>query len=146
MTEIENSLLYTVNKTAKMIFYAFSKSFATVGFDLTIEQFVVLISLSSNEACNQQDLANLLDKDKSAVLRNINVLERKNYVERIKDTEDKRRNIVVPTEKGRELVNQLIPYFSDFNKAFLSDIKPGEMETTKNVLLKLQDNIKCFTK
>ena len=55
----------------------------------------------------QQDIADIVKKDKSAVLRQIDNLEKKNLVQRIVAPNDRRRNIIHITDEGLSIINEV---------------------------------------
>ena len=62
MRNIINSLGYDICYTARKIYQFLTKEFKY--FDITPEQFVVLVKLSEENGISQMELANRLDKDK----------------------------------------------------------------------------------
>ncbi len=60
---------------------------------LTIEQFGLLHCIGANkDDVVQQDMADVLGKDKSSILRLIDSLEEQKLVNRVNDPHDRRRN------------------------------------------------------
>lgn len=80
--------------------------FSEEEINLTIEQYFVLNILDNEEGLILQDLADLISRDKSAVLRHIDGLEQHHYVARCKDPEDKRRKILLVTKQGVKILKQ----------------------------------------
>lgn len=86
----------------KGIMRALNERFKDEEINLTLEQFYLLNILNNEESLILQDLADIVDRDKSSVLRHINGLEEKHFVARTKDPEDKRRKILLITKAGFE--------------------------------------------
>lgn len=68
--------------------------------DLTPEQFLLIDLLWNNGPMSQQNLADTMRKDKNSITKLVDGLERKQLVERQKDTKDRRSNLVVLTSKA----------------------------------------------
>src|SRR5512138_2747446 len=69
---------------------------------ITLEQLGLLHAISENKAeVAQQDMADLMGKDKSAILRLIDSLEKKRLVVRTNDPQDRRKNVLVVTQQGK---------------------------------------------
>ena len=100
-TTIGCKMAYAVKGIMRLMQHRFSET----GINLTIEQFFILNILDNEEGLILQDLAEIVDRDKSAVLRHINGLEEHHYVVRSKDPDDRRRKILLVTKKG---VNELM--------------------------------------
>ncbi|HEY8367314.1 MAG TPA: MarR family winged helix-turn-helix transcriptional regulator [Bacteroidia bacterium] len=143
MLEFENSFFYNLNKTSKMLFLYLNKQMFDTGFDITVEQLQILMLSYHIDGCSQQEIANILDKDKSGILRSIDVLERKQLVYREPSEVDKRKNKVHPTEAGKKLANEIQLYVLKFENEVIKNIDKKELETTIKVLQKIQDNAKC---
>lgn len=95
-TTIGCKMAYAVKGTIRLM----QQRFTETGVNLTMEQFFVLNILDNEEGLILQDLAGIVDRDKSAVLRHINGLGEHHYVVRSKDPDDKRRKILLITKKG----------------------------------------------
>ncbi len=74
------------------------------GIDYSFDQMVVLlvVRFCQKSAPVQQDIAEIMKKDKSVVLRMIDVLEKDGLLMRSTDPNDRRRNIITLTQKGFE--------------------------------------------
>ena len=108
--------------------------------DLSFEQFVTLMFLSLEKRPIQQDLANQLQKDKSVILRHINVLIERQYVIRVPDENDKRMKKLVLTTKGSETVAFLKLIKTQVENQLVSGIDQAELKTFIEVLNKIQAN------
>lgn len=108
--------------------------------DLSFELFVTLMFLSLEEKPIQQGIANHLQKDKSIILRHINILIDKQYVVRIPDQLDKRMKKLILTSKGIETVSLLKTIEKRVEKQLVSGINEEALHTFIEVLNKMQIN------
>lgn len=72
----------------------------------TLREFWVL-SCAVGQSASQRQLSELLDIDASDMVRLIDALETHTWVERQRDPSDRRRQIIIPTKKGRKVQAQL---------------------------------------
>ncbi|HLR76742.1 MAG TPA: MarR family transcriptional regulator [Balneolaceae bacterium] len=86
--------------TLRAMVKATKRNFESASIDLTPEQFFILNILDDNEGIILKELAELLEKDKSAIARHINVLEEKHFVARVTCEEDKRKKLLILTKPG----------------------------------------------
>ncbi|WP_394990158.1 MarR family winged helix-turn-helix transcriptional regulator [Emticicia sp.] len=130
--------------TLQIIGKLVTKSFQESDFDVTITQFVILNLLNSHEnlTLTQQDLSLLMSKDKSAILRQIDELEKKNMVARVTDTEDRRKKILMLTKTGIEAVNQLLEIEGRILDYLIADVNEEELIIFSKVLSKIKNTAK----
>nr|WP_319398857.1 MarR family transcriptional regulator [uncultured Carboxylicivirga sp.] len=78
-----------------------------LGYHYSFDQLIVLIIIryKQQKCLVQQDIAEIMKKDKSLVLRIIDVLEKDGLIVRTTDPNDRRRNIINLTGKGVDLTN-----------------------------------------
>lgn len=90
------------------VFRVFKKHFDNHQYEdirITTEQFSLLHALSkTEEEVIQKDMAEVLGKDKSAVLRLIDGLEEKGLVRRVAAIEDRRKNYLMVTKLGHRVI------------------------------------------
>src|SRR5688572_18181896 len=100
--DIGTMLGRTTRLTGKVI----AKRFQEAKINLTIEQFALLHMLAEEKCLIQQELADIIKKHKSAVLRLIDALEQRELVNRIPDATDRRKRTLVVTTKGKALLEK----------------------------------------
>ena len=67
---------------------------------LTPEQFILIDLLWNQGSMSQQQLADQMQKDKNSVTKLVDALERKGFVVREQNRQDRRSNTLVLTEKA----------------------------------------------
>jgi DNA-binding MarR family transcriptional regulator len=70
---------------------------------LTPEQFMLIDLLWNQGPMSQQQLADQMQKDKNSVTKLVDAIERKGFVLREQNRQDRRSNILVVTEKAEAL-------------------------------------------
>jgi DNA-binding MarR family transcriptional regulator len=111
------------------------------GYDITIEQWVIITNLNRKNGQFQQQLADNTYKNKTSVTRMINALQKKGLVDRIPYPKDLRQKRIFLTKKGVQLYKKLRPLAMQVQKKATHGIEPDEMESCKNILLKIYGNI-----
>lgn len=145
MENDEMPLGKTVGSMMNKMVRVLRRSFADSGIDISIDQFALLHAISVNkEEVVQQDMAEILGKDKSAILRLIDGLESKNLVVRTSDLQDRRKNVLSVTPSGVELIGQVTKIVSDINKEFRKGISPEEFETFLSVVKRVKANAEAM--
>lgn len=129
-------LAATMRTIGKRIHTAFYEA----GENVTIEQFIILNLLSKSDNLTQQDLSVMLNKDKSAILRHIDELEKKRLVVRIPDTEDRRKKILMLTKKGVEALGRLNELETAIFEQALKNISNEHLKVLSLVLNQIKSN------
>ena len=107
--------------------------------NITREQFKLLNAISKNkEEVIQKDMADLIGKDKSTILRLIDSLEKKELVRRVTDTKDRRKNYLMVTKKGEELIKQYENIFSALFEEIQQGINESELKTFYKVAAQIK--------
>ena len=75
-----------------------NKIFHNHGFNLTPEQYLVIDTLWDEGVLSQQQIADIIIKDKNSVTKLIDALEKKGLVQRKTDEQDRRLNKIHLTE------------------------------------------------
>ena len=137
---IDSSIAYLVGRSSRSIIKRLTKKFSDAGFDVSYEQWSILVHLYRKDGQTQQELSNIAVKDKAAITRLLNVLEKKNIVLRIPDRNDKRSKLVYLTNKAKDFKTELIAVVEDLLDEAKQDISSDEMEQCKTTLNKIFAN------
>ncbi len=112
-------------------------------YNLAPEQnFIMLVLWNHKNGISQNEIAELLNKDKTNIARMIKTLEIKGLIKRRVNDIDKRSFEVYLTEKGSELRSTIIPITVEANKQIIKGLTKEELDEVKRLLLKIIDNVK----
>lgn len=139
--ELPDTLGFKIVHTGKLLLKSINVMFAGISRDITFEQMGVLYFLSKNTGKKdmiQQDIAGLMDKNKSAVLRSIDILEQKGFVKRVPDAGDRRKNIIALTDSGKSIIERMHDYFLEQDEALKEGFDESELAICMKVLTKIQ--------
>ena len=108
---------------------------------LTPEQFMLIDLLWNHGEMSQQQLADMMQKDKNSVTKLVDAIERKGFVVRKQNINDRRSNTLVLTEKA----NQLKPGAKQKGISILDEMLTGisqdELKGFLETLRKLNANM-----
>jgi len=110
--------------------------------NLTEGQVPCLVALSEEEQLTQDDLARMFHIDKGTIARSIQKLEDKKMVRRVQDPVNRRRYILYLTEKGENIIPEILDaekkwedtIFKDFSEEERSFLVDGVESLAKNSL------------
>jgi MarR family transcriptional regulator, organic hydroperoxide resistance regulator len=112
-------------------------AFAAQGFDISIDQWVILKRISEAEGISQVDLANATYKDPASVTRILDILEKKGWAERQADENSRRAYKIYLTTEGAKFVAQMLPLVVDIRQKGAENLTAEEIQTTKIALKKM---------
>src|SRR6476661_1241340 len=107
--EIFNTYSYLLDRTNRRIKQFAQKRFKEENFDITVDQWLILKSLNTANDQNQSELAELTGKDHPTLTRIIDILCKKELVERKQLPTDRRCYIIHLTEKGKQKMVEWAP-------------------------------------
>ena len=111
------------------------------GINITPEQFLVLDILWKEQSFSQQNIADIIQKDKNSVTKIIDSLEKKNLVRRVVDKNDRRINKIELTDDGSALEKVTTEVAINFMNDAIKDIDKQELDIFVNVMRKLKNNL-----
>ena len=92
----------------------------------------------------QQDIADIVKKDKSAVLRQIDNLEKKNLVQRIVEPSNRRQNIIRVTDEGINLINEVNKKLNEIQTLLSEGLEADDLVTFYKVLSHFRNKAKTL--
>jgi DNA-binding MarR family transcriptional regulator len=84
-----------------------SSIFQSQGFNITPEQFLVMDTLWDEGVLSQQQIADIIIKDKNSVVKLIDGLEEKKLVKRIPNSKDRRQNLIQVTTYAKSIQQEV---------------------------------------
>lgn len=109
--------------------------------DITVDQWILLKRISEDDGVSQIDIANTTFKDPAAVTRIIDILSRKELVERRAKPDDRRAYLIFLTPKGEGLVKRLTPVVKDLRALGLNSLSEDQINCLKQYLNQMYHNL-----
>jgi len=137
---LSKPLGYMLGRTHRIYKNLIINEFKKQDIELSFEQFVIMQMLNSDCTLIQQDVANQLQKDKSIIVRQINVLLELEYIVRQTNSEDKRKKNLKLSSLGIEILKRMKEIASEVTDKLLSGATQYELDIFQQVLVKIQEN------
>ncbi|MCA0363516.1 MAG: MarR family transcriptional regulator [Spirosomataceae bacterium] len=99
----KKAYFFKVDSTVKRIRSFMQKNLQDADIDLTVDQWVVLDHIKPNPGISQNELGNITYKDAPTITRILDILVKKNLIERKMASDDRRKFLLKLTEEGEEL-------------------------------------------
>lgn len=113
---------------------------------LTPEQFMLIDLLWNQGPMTQQQLVNQLQKDKNSVTMLVDAIEKKGLVVRQQNTNDRRSNTIVLTDKALDIKADAKQKGISILDNILEGISEDELHSFLQTLRKINNNIETETK
>jgi DNA-binding MarR family transcriptional regulator len=133
----ENQIMFKLGGVMKGFRKRANQLLEQEGLDIQIEQVPPLMIVSAHGAVSQQEIADMIGRDKSSIQRTITWLEKHGYVSISSDPNDKRRNIIKATRKGESIATILHSNMTELNDKMTNNIGKEEMKIFNNTIAKL---------
>ena len=117
------------------------KNFKQSGIEITIEQWSILYHLWKEDAVSQQELSIRSFRDKPSITRLLDNLEKLKLVKRMSSKNDRRINLIMLTEAGKNLQQQTMNLADQTLNEALDGVANADIETCKAVLQNVYDNL-----
>ena len=109
--------------------------------NMTWPQFGALLNLLRGDDVTQRELAGKMEADTTTVMVLCNSMERRGWLNRVKDPSDKRVNRLLLTDEGRRVISQAFPLMLSKYQVFTEGITQENMELVLPVLGDLYGHI-----
>jgi DNA-binding MarR family transcriptional regulator len=121
------------------IYQDYSAAMGDIG--LTQKQFAVLELIAANPRVSQIDIANQLSMDRATMMALVNRLESRDLLERQPSPVDRRRQELLLTEAGVEILKQARSIQKEHELRFTSRFSPQELEDFIRALKRIYADI-----
>lgn len=118
------------------------QTFSKCGFDLTPEQFTVLMALKENDGMYQRQLATLTFKDRPNITRIVSILESKGYITSQIASDGRQVKKLYITPKGVDICVNVLPKILEIWHAISEGLEENELECFINTLDKIESNLR----
>ena len=108
---------------------------------VTIGQWYFLRVLWDEDGVTQRELSLRVGMMEPTTVTALNGMEKRGYVRRVRNTEDKRKVNIYLTETGQALRNVLLPQAIDVNIRSVAGVSPDDVETVRRTLHAMKQNL-----
>lgn len=130
---------FAIGRVAYLIRSGMAAVLKSAGWPFSPEETQTLITLSdAGQPLSMNELAARMIRDPTTVKRQLDRLVDKKFVERSVSSEDARIVMVGLTRRGEQKLQTVLPLLDDLRKTTLKGIPKSDLETTQNVLQKMQ--------
>ncbi|NIY65257.1 MarR family winged helix-turn-helix transcriptional regulator [Streptomyces malaysiensis] len=112
---------------------------AMVSEETTSPQFAVVNALMEQPEIDQRTLSEHVHLDRSTIADLVARLARRGLLERVRDPNDGRRNVLRLTDEGARVHRKLVTRTARMNRVFLAPLDETERETLLRLIARVTD-------
>src|SRR5687767_13704550 len=132
---------FLLDRTARRVKQYAQRRFKDLGFNITVDQWLVLRHLYDQEDLNQKELAEIINKDTPTLTRIIDLLCDKGLTKRNISLDDRRSFNVALTPQGRKKVDQIKPKIKDVRLKAWEGLSERDFNQFKRILNTIYVNL-----
>lgn len=140
MEKLNTTFFYNLEKTVKTYRQFFQSQLRKNGFEITLDQWLVLHTIIEYPEASQNEIAERVFKDKASVTRIIELLVQNGYLTRAVHPNNRRKFQLDITTKGKKTIEDLKDLVTQFRSTALADIPIEKIAETQRLLHAIVDN------
>ena len=136
----QRAYFFKIDTTIKKIRNALQKQLHEAGFDLTVDQWVLIDHIERQPGISQNELAELTFKDPPTVTRIIDLIEKKGLVERGLVAGDRRKFNLFLTDTGKTLYKDAFPTVAEIRRKGWGDLEEDDYQHFVRIMDSIYNN------
>lgn len=141
MDEKYNAYSLLLDRTARRVKQYAQQRFKEMGFNVTVDQWLVMKQLYEHKQIQQNELAEIIFKDNPTLTRIIDLLCDKGFAERNVHPGDRRCFMVSLTTKGKKKVEELLPKVQEVRLKAWDGLSSRDFNQFKRILDTIYENL-----
>lgn len=110
-------------------------------YDVNMSELMVLLYLAQVPIANQDSVARHYKLDKGSIAKTITKLEKKGFIDRRQNKDNRRENLVTLTEKGSKLIHQIQQLMVEWEASVFANIPEKDKEHFVQTLTQIAMNV-----
>ncbi|WP_373293869.1 MarR family winged helix-turn-helix transcriptional regulator [Paenibacillus albidus] len=109
-------------------------------YDITPEQWSVLLMIAGREGINQKEVALGVSKDQPTTARIVELLQKKGFVTKMMSPSDRRAFLLYATDQGKHLIDTTLLLEQQVTSTAFAGLKPQQLEDLRMMLELIHHN------
>src|SRR5690606_17814001 len=133
---------FILDRTARRVKQYAQTSFAEKDFGITIDQWSVLKVLYNEDPMTHKELAEKTGKDQPTLTRIVDIIIKKELVERVEHPNDRRCLLVQLTDTGKERIKMLSPEIAAIRMKVWENLSEEDFKNFTRILNTIYTNLR----
>ncbi|WP_190811595.1 MarR family winged helix-turn-helix transcriptional regulator [Flagellimonas sp. S3867] len=138
--DIKDVILFQLDITSKQSKIYSQRIMDDAGMGITVEQWVLLKIVQESKGLSQKEIASKSYRDPASITRTLDILERKGFVIRVRDENDRRQYGIVLTKQGKDFVDEHMALVNDMRRLTVKGFSTEEVQMLVKLLKRIKEN------
>lgn len=140
--DMKNTIPFMLGSVTRLVFKRLNAALTEENIPVLAEQLPILMVVYFQEqAYTQQDIANVLQKDKAGIQRSIQTLNKDGFLKIESDISDKRKNLISLTASGKFVCEKVQTLAIAFHNQIMENFSEEEKASLNTLLSKISNII-----
>lgn len=139
--DLNNVVNFLLEQTVRQIRGYGQRQLDMLQMGITVDQWVLLKIIEERKQISQVELAQVSQKDTASITRILDLLQKKELIQRIDDKYDRRKYMISLTEEGSKFVERVLPFVNRLRSQIVQGVSEEEIQTLKRILEKIKQNL-----
>ncbi len=135
---------FLLESTTRVVKLSFTRAFKNLGVDITPEQWVIVDTLYQQGNLTQKEIAKAAYKNDPTISRIIDKLEKKNFVLRTSDSDDRRKTTVKLTKFGKKTAEKCYPEVHKLRELSWKGLSAKDYNSLQRILERVFENSETY--
>ncbi|HEX6890396.1 MAG TPA: MarR family transcriptional regulator [Chryseolinea sp.] len=138
---LSSNIVYLCGEFSHVFHQMLTKAFKENNIVVTVEQFSVLAMLFYQDGLSQQEISDVLGRDKTTIARVISIMERDKMITRVTNKDDNRGKRIFLTKKGRSIQQKAVGVSGRLYLKALEGLKESQLKAAMKVMTTMTSNL-----
>lgn len=139
--QLNNVVNFLLEQTVRQMRGYAQRQLDTLQTGITVDQWVILKIIEERKQISQVELAQVSQKDTASITRILDLLQKKDLIQRIDDEYDRRKYMISLTGEGTEFVMRNLPFINRIRGQIVQGLSQEEIQALKSILDKIRQNL-----
>lgn len=141
MQKLEDVILFQIDLTSKVSKSYSQKEFDKLDLGITVEQWVILKIISESPVLTQKEIALKSYRDPASITRTLDLLEKKELLNRTAIPNNRRTYHIYLTTKGESFIEQNLSFIKSQRSRSVKGLSERELSELSKTLSKIRKNM-----
>ena len=138
---LSSNIVYLCGEFSHVFHQVLTREFRENAIAVTVEQFSVLAMLFYKDGLSQQEISDVLGRDKTTLARVISIMERDGLVKRVMNKSDNRGKLIYLTRKGRSIQQKAVAVSGKLYVKAIGNLKESQLKAAMKIMSTMTTNI-----